>query len=361
MLAMICFFAFVSILLAELNIVVYSAFVNIFNIYNYNFFLSLVLAFFSGGFMVMLLVERYYTSTLVRFFYLLTSIWMGFFVYIFLASVIFIVTSFFFNISNFIGILLLVIAVIISLYGISHGNKIYVKRIDVSIPNIGEQWKGKKAVWMSDLHLGPINGKKFAEKITQISNSLSPDFVFIGGDLYDGSHKPDPYEIAKPLKNLTSRLGVFFVTGNHEEFGNPSIFLSSVQKLGMVILNNSMVNINGLQIVGVDYLSAANKKRFKSILENLKINKNIPSILLKHEPKDLKIAEDAGISLQISGHTHNGQQWPFNYLTKLMYKGYSYGLKKHGSMFVYVSSGVGGWGPPIRVGSDYEIVEITFI
>ena len=96
-------------------------------------------------------------------------------------------------------------------------------------------------------------------------------------------------------------------------------------------------------------------------MNNLKINKDKASILLKHEPKNLKVAEDAGISFQISGHTHKGQQWPFNYLTNLMYKGYGYGLKKHGSMIVYVSSGTGGWGPPLRVGSDYEIVEITFI
>jgi predicted MPP superfamily phosphohydrolase len=214
---------------------------------------------------------------------------------------------------------------------------------------------------MSDLHLGPIKDVKFAEKITELSNSLSPDLVFVGGDLYDGSHHPDPYILANPLKNLSSRLGKFFITGNHEEFGKPDIFLSAVQKLGIKILQNEMVEIKGLQIIGVDFLNASPKKQFQKILEDLKIDRKKPSILLKHEPKNLAVAEKAGISFQISGHTHNGQQWPFNYLTKIMYKGFSYGLKHHGSMPIYISSGAGGWGPPLRVGSNYEIVEIIFI
>ena len=236
-----------------------------------------------------------------------------------------------------------------------------VKKIEILLPNLPKEWHGKTIVWMSDLHLGPINGAKFAEKITQISNSLSPDLVFIGGDLYDGSQKPDPYLIAGPLENLFSRQGVFFITGNHEEFGDPDIFISAVQKLGIKVLNNEMVEINGLQIIGVDYLNASQKKDFKNILADLKIDKDMPSILLKHEPKDLNIAKQAGISFQISGHTHNGQQWPFNYLTKLMYQGFNYGLKHHGSMLVYISSGAGGWGPPLRIGSSYEIVEIMLL
>ncbi|MEI7765168.1 MAG: metallophosphoesterase [bacterium] len=360
-LAMISFFAFVSVLLIELNMIVYSAFVDIFKVNNHRIILDTLLAFFSGGFMIMLLLERYYTNKAIRFFYLLTSIGMGFFVYFFIASILFISVNFFIKIQNTVGILFFIFAIVISIYGIIHGKKIIVKKIQVSIPNIPDVWKGRKAVWMSDLHLGPINGVRFAEKVTKISNSLSPDLVFIGGDLYDGSHKSDPYKIAKPLENLSSRLGVFFITGNHEEFGSPEIFLASAQKLGINILFNRVVNIEGVQIIGVDYLGSAGKKNFKNILNNLKINKDKPSILLKHEPKDLKVAEEAGISFQISGHTHNGQQWPFNYLTNLMYKGYGYGLKKYGSMIVYVSSGTGGWGPPLRVGSDYEIVEITFI
>ncbi len=355
------FFMFVAILLLELNTIVFWAFTNIFNIVDYKLLLSILLAVFSGGFIIMLLVERYFTNMLVRFLYLTTAIWMGIFVYFFISSIIYVTANSFFNIPSIIGILLFLIAIGVSIYGIIHGRKIVVKNIEISLPGLPPEWKGRTIVYMSDLHLGPINGAKFAERITQVSNSLSPDIVFIGGDLYDGSHRPDPYIIAKPLEKLSSKLGTFFVTGNHEEFGDPSIFLLAIQKLGIKVLYDRKVEIDGLQIIGVDYLNASNKKRFKSILENMKIDRNKSSILLKHEPKDLKIAEEAGISLQISGHTHNGQQWPFNYVTKLMYKGFSYGLKHHGSMLVYVSSGIGGWGPPLRVGSDYEIVSIKLV
>ena len=358
-LAVIGFFIFVSIFLIEINYIFYLGLINI--IGHAVPLLGVILLLFSGGFMIMLLIERYYSNSIIRFFYLFTSIWMGMFVYFFIAAVIYIVVNFFIEIPNIIGVLLFLVAIITSIYGIIHGGKIIVRKIQISLPNLGSEWKGKTIVWMSDLHLGPIHGTKFAEKVVRISNSLSPDLVFIGGDLYDGSHKPDPYIIAKPLENITSSLGVFFITGNHEEFGDSSIFLSAVKNLGIKVLNNEMVEINGLQIIGVDYLDTAKKKDFKNILENMKIDIKKPSILLKHEPKNLKISEQIGISFQISGHTHNGQQWPFNYLTNLMYKGFSYGLKHHNNMPVYVSSGVGGWGPPLRVGTDHEIVCITLI
>ena len=361
-LSLVGFFIFVSIFLIEINYIVYSTFISVFHIIGIeDFLLALFLLALSGSFMVMLLVERYFSNSIIRFVYLLTSIWMGMFVYLFLASVVYFTANIFISIPSIVGIFLFLIAVSVSFYGIIHGEKIVIKNIKISLPNLNEQWKGKTIVYMSDLHLGPINGAKFAKKVLNISNSLLPDLVFIGGDLYDGSRRPDPYVIAKPLENLYSKLGKFFVTGNHEEFGDPDIFLKAVERLGIKVLNNEMVEVEGLQIVGVDYLNASKKKDFKSILENIKINREKPTILLKHEPKDLSVAEQAGISFQISGHTHNGQQWPFNYLTKIMYKGFSYGLKHHGSMLVYVSSGAGGWGPPLRVGSDYEIVEITFI
>jgi hypothetical protein len=361
-LAAIGFFIAVAVLLIQIDYIVYLAFTNVFHLFGYQSFLvAILLAVFSGCFMFMLLIERYYANMVIRFLYISTAIWMGIFVYFFISSLAYIAGNLFVYIPNSIGILLFLIAVGVSIYGLIHAKKIVVKSIKVSLPGIEEAWKGKKIVCMSDVHLGPIRGAKFAEKITRISNSLSPDVVFIVGDLFDGAHRPDPLKIAKPFENLSSKSGVFFVTGNHEEFRDPSIFLEAVKKLGINVLSDSMILIDGLQIVGVDYLNSSNKKKFKNVLENIKIDKNKPSILLKHEPKNLDVAEDAGISFQVSGHTHDGQQWPFNYITSLMYKGFGYGLKKHGSMLVYVSSGVGGWGPPLRVGSDYEIVCIELV
>ena len=255
------------------------------------------------------------------------------------------------------------VAFAIGIYGIIHAKKIYIKKIQVSIPNLPQAWKGRTVVWMSDLHLGSIYRTRFAKKVTRISNSLLPDAVFIGGDLFDGTHAPDPYKLAEPLLGLTSRIGVFYITGNHEEFGSPKSFIDVVQKLGITILNDEKKDIDGMQIIGVDYSNSAKREDFKRVLEKMNISRAMPSILLKHEPRDLDIARQAGISLQISGHTHKGQQWPFGYLAQRVYKGYAYGLKQYekSAMQVLVSSGVGGWGPPVRVGSDCEIVHITFV
>ena len=356
------FFAVVALLLLEANVVVYSAIISVFQSTSYErFSLCILLALLSGGFVVMLSVEKFYTNKMINFFYRSTSAWIGIFVYLFISSIVYIILSFFFNIPLFVGALLFLFAILVSIYGIIHGQKIVVKKIQISLPALPSTWKGKTLVWMSDVHLNSTRGVKFAEKIKNITNSLSPDIVFIGGDLFDGSHKPDPYMIAEPLKNLFSRLGVFYITGNHEEFGDPDIFLKAVESLGFKILRDEMIEIEGVQIIGVDYLNNVTKEQFQKTLESLKIDKSKLSILLKHEPKDLDISEKAGISFQISGHTHRGQQWPFNYLTYLVYKGYGYGLKKYHSMLIYVSSGVGGWGPKLRIGSDDEIVQITLL
>ncbi|MEI7810448.1 MAG: metallophosphoesterase [bacterium] len=361
-LAVLGFFAVVAFLLAEANLLVYVALTNIFYFNSFgSYLLCLSLALLSGGFIAMMIVEKYYSNRVIRFFYIITSVWMGMFVYFFIGAVLYLFVNMFIGLPNIIGILFFVLALFVSIYGIIHGRKIFVKNIEVALPKIPDEWKGKKIVMMSDVHLNSIWGAKFSEKIAKISNSLSPDAVFVVGDLYDGTFTPDPLQVAKPLGSIVAPKGKFFVLGNHEQFSDPSIFLKAVSEIGFNVLNDSMVLVDGLQIVGVEYLINSNKNSFQKTLENLKIDKEKTSILLKHEPKDLDVAYDAGISFQVSGHTHDGQQWPFNYMTDIVYKGFGYGLKKYDSMHVYVSSGVGGWGPPIRVGSDYEIVCITLV
>jgi predicted MPP superfamily phosphohydrolase len=124
---------------------------------------------------------------------------------------------------------------------------------------------------------------------------------------------------------------------------------------------DQMALVHGLQLVGVDYAHANDAGRFSKILSALALDKNKPTILLKHEPNNLHIAEEAGVSLQISGHTHYGQQWPFGLLAQLSYQGYAYGLKPFKNMQMLTSSGIGTWGPPMRIGSNAEMVVITFI
>jgi predicted MPP superfamily phosphohydrolase len=115
-----------------------------------------------------------------------------------------------------------------------------------------------------------------------------------------------------------------------------------------------------IQIVGVDYRTTTNSDSYTKVLDSLHIDKNIPSILLKHTPMHIDIAEQAGISLQLSGHSHKAQMFPFSLLTRFIFKGFDYGLKRLNNMQVYTSSGVGTWGPPVRVGTKSEIVRIHF-
>ncbi len=234
-----------------------------------------------------------------------------------------------------------------------------VKNINVALPNLPKEWQGKKAVFISDIHLGAVNASNFAKKIVAKINAINPDIIFIGGDLYDGV-KVNESEIIQPLNDLHPTLGTYFVTGNHEEFRGNKNFIEAIKNAGIRVLQNELVIVNGLQLVGVNDRDSLNVNQFKNILEKLNIDRNKPSILLKHQPSQLSEAAEAGISLQISGHTHKAQVFPLNFFTKMIFKNYDYGFHMWNKMAVYTGSGVGTWGPPLRVGSYSEIVVFTF-
>jgi predicted MPP superfamily phosphohydrolase len=210
--------------------------------------------------------------------------------------------------------------------------------------------------------LGHVSGKPYAQKISKLVSDLKPDMVFIGGDLFDGA-KMDEVDVISPLSKIKPVQGMYFVTGNHDGFYDSSEFknLQVVTNAGIRVLNNEVVNVEGLQIVGVDYRQTTDPVRFAEILRNLNIVPNLPSILLKHVPTYIEVAESAKISLQISGHTHRVQVWPLSYIGTKIFKGFDYGLKNSGNTQIYTSSGTGTWGPPYRVGTNCEIVVIELV
>lgn len=325
------------------------------------FILGSSLGFLSASFIAATILGSMFYNRFTRVYYLLSAIWIGIFAYLFFASVLYGLLTLVLPKSTYVGGLLIVAALATSVYGVIHARKLIVTRNEVSLPNLPPSWRGRTAVWISDIHLGQLHGLSFAQKIVAEIASISPDIIFVGGDLYDGTGAPDIPELTTPLKKLSAPLGTYFITGNHEEYGNRAEFLKAVSSVGMRVLDDEMVIIDGLQLIGVDYQRAAKADDFAQILARLSIDPHKPSLLLKHEPKDLSVAYAAGISFQISGHTHQGQMWPFGYLAELTYKGYSYGLKRYKDMQIYVSSGTGTWGPPMRVGTDSEIVLFTFI
>jgi predicted MPP superfamily phosphohydrolase len=222
-------------------------------------------------------------------------------------------------------------------------------------------WKDKKIVFVSDLHLGNVYRQKFTARVTAKINALNPYAVLIGGDLYDGV-VCDEEKLIAPLHTLHPPGGTYFITGNHEYY-LPDVphALAAIRAAGITVLSDKKIDIGGIDVIGVDYRSAHKKEDFKRVLESIGVDRARPSILLKHEPTNLDVAEATGISLMLSGHTHHGQIFPLMFFTWQIYKGFDYGLKRYGAMQVFTSSGAGAWGPPLRLGTKSEIVEIEFI
>jgi predicted MPP superfamily phosphohydrolase len=186
-----------------------------------------------------------------------------------------------------------------------------------------------------------------------------PDLIFIAGDLFDGT-AIDARRAAEPLNKLTAPHGVYFVAGNHEQFGDDSKYLHAITAAGVRVLNNEKVEADGLQIIGVPFRNATQDGRLASVLHDLGVDRSRASILLTHAPDRPEIAEAAGVSLQLSGHTHVGQFIPWSWMARRMYRQFVYGLSQIGKMQVFTSSGAGTWGPPLRLGSNPEIVVLEF-
>lgn len=317
------------------------------------------------SFIAALFIGAKYYNLFTRVLYSVSASWMGIFFYLFLASAVYglvVLLMRFFGPQlslRWFGIFLLVIALVVGIYGLIHARKIVVKTVDIKLQQLPESWEGRTAVFVSDLHLGQIHGESFSRKVVDKINALNPDIVFIGGDLYDG-FPTDIRGATRPFNDLKPKLGVYFVTGNHEEFRDNKPFIDAVKEVGIRVLDDEMVEIEGVQILGVDYLNARDRERFAEIITKMNLDKNKPSILLKHEPKDVDVTFSGEVSLQLSGHTHRAQAWPLGYLPKKVYKGFDYDLKRLGETQVFTSSGVGTWGPPIRVGTNAEIVLIKF-
>jgi predicted MPP superfamily phosphohydrolase len=229
----------------------------------------------------------------------------------------------------------------------------------VRLANLPEAWRGRKAALISDLHLGHVRNGSFLRRMVAKILSEEPDAIFIAGDLYDGT-AIDAGRAAEPLNKLTAPHGVYFVAGNHEQFGDDSKYLRAVAAAGVRVLHNEKVEVDGLQIVGVPYRNATQQGHLESVLEGVRLDRERASILLIHAPDHPAVAEAAGVSLQLSGHTHLGQFIPWSWMARRMYRQFVYGLSRIGNMQVFTSSGAGTWGPPLRLGSNPEIVMLQF-
>jgi predicted MPP superfamily phosphohydrolase len=244
-------------------------------------------------------------------------------------------------------------------YGVLNASWTRVTRITVRLANLPSAWRGRKAALISDVHLGHVRTRSFLRRMVAKILREKPHAIFIAGDLYDGT-AIDASHAAQPLSDLTAPHGVYFVAGNHEQFRDDSKYLDAVAATGVRILHNHKVEVDGLQIAGVPYRNARHPNAFASALYGLGLDRNRASILLTHAPDHPEIAEAAGIGLQLSGHTHLGQFIPWSWIARRIYRQFVYGLSRIGNMQVFTSSGAGTWGPPLRLGSNPEIVVLQF-
>lgn len=364
---MIIFISIVTAIVFLVHLAVYKMFIVTFAISGGSALVLMrsVFVFLAVSFILSVIFASNFNNLLSRTLYTLSVTWLGFLGYLFLSSVVFSLCTLFAKLIdkpvNIVGMILIAVSIIGGIYGLIHARQIVVSEISVEVPNLPESWKGRRLVLVADMHLGQVNSRAFATKVVEKINSLSPDIVLMPGDLYDGV-KVDEIDIVEPLRALRATFGTYFSTGNHENFGDNSKFLSAVSGTGIKVLNDEMIVVDGLQIIGVDDTTSTNRETFSRVVEGLGIDRGVASILMKHQPNLLEIPHDAGISLQVSGHTHRAQMFPFGYIPKLIYKGFDYGLNTFGtdsSLKVITTSGVGTWGPPMRVGTDSEIMLVT--
>jgi predicted MPP superfamily phosphohydrolase len=327
--------------------------------------IKFALAFLSVSFTIASLLAFRYTNPALRVFYRGAAIWLGLLSFLFLAAAFswtaFGVARLAGWIINFHGTVeaLFGAAIVVGLYGVFNANWTRITRTTVQLANLPEAWRGRTAALISDVHLGHVRNGNFLRRMVAKILKEEPDAIFIAGDLYDGT-AIDARKAAEPLSRLSAPQGVYFVAGNHEQFGDDSKYLHAIHAAGVRVLTNEKVEADGLQIIGVPYLNAVHHSQFASLLHGMGLDRERASILLVHAPDHPEIAEAAGVSLQLSGHTHLGQFIPWSWMARRIYRQFVYGLSRIGNMQVFTSSGAGTWGPPLRLGSNPEIVMLEF-
>ena len=245
-----------------------------------------------------------------------------------------------------IGVMSLIIIMAISIYGMLNARRVLLKKITIKSSKINKNYN---IIFISDVHLG-TNTSKHLSKILSKIKTLEYDFLLIGGDLIDSSSfKLNDLNLFNKIKK-----DIYFVNGNHEYylkgFKNK---IEQLKKFKIKVLKNSSMQINEINLIGIDDLQSIHSKI--KFVEKLN-KKNLFNLVLSHKPDiwdNIKSKND----LMLSGHTHNGQIFPFNFLVKLKFK-FIYGIYEYKKSKLYVSSGVGCWGPKLRIGSSNEIINI---
>lgn len=344
--------------------------------------IALGLLFLFAGFVGSMILSRLSSSLFAKITSLGFGVWFGILLNLFwlilLAWIVIGGARIFGQSLNFkiVGLIVITCAIFYSLFGVWNVFHPNVKNVEIELANLPAEWQGKTIVQLSDVHLGGVLGESFLRKIVSEVNQLRPEIVVITGDLLDGS--ADGFEkYVHVLDELQTKQGVYFVTGNHEGYRGIADSLRILHATKMHILEDEIVDLDGLQLIGISYPQIGEEKNIRKVIEsNPAFDPAKTNILLFHSPTSINggatdhrnlywkpnvnfnDTAELRIDLQLSGHTHAGQLFPFTLLTKWIYSGYEYGLHRVNDFQIYISSGTGVWGPTERTGSRSEIVAI---
>ncbi len=272
-------------------------------------------------------------------------------------------------------------AFLFSAWGVWNAFHPVVKTVEVAMPGLPDKWRGRTIVQISDVHLGVFHTPGYFSGVAKEINGLRPDIIFITGDLFDSISADGLAQFIPPLNELRAQGGIFYVNGNHENYIGMAPVLKALKQTRIIPLRDDVVSIDGVRIIGVDYPeNGVERDVVKNIRSRPEFARGGPAILLYHTPTsivrktgsasehqtstywnpdvDYTAAKELGVNLQLSGHTHKGQIFPFGLLTGRLYKGYDYGLHTDGGFSIYTSCGLGSFGPPMRTGNSPEIVVI---
>jgi predicted MPP superfamily phosphohydrolase len=262
------------------------------------------------------------------------------------------------------GIAIILLSILMVIYGIWNARDHKVYHIDIPVNDLAKE---VRIFHVPDIHLWPFRGKKSFQKIIANIEQLKPDFILLNGDLVDGQEglDQDTLELLQQVK-----YPMYFTSGNHDTYVDLQKVKDLLTQYGVKVLNNEIINTHGIQLIGLDYMNAdddvydahasSRKETIKSVLQNLKINPKIPSVIVHHSPAGIKYMNEAGADLVLSGHTHAGQIFPATLIAKIQFP-YLKGLYKYKDTFVYVSQGVGTFGPPMRIGTEGEATLVRLV
>nr|WP_221381032.1 metallophosphoesterase [Actinoplanes polyasparticus] len=262
---------------------------------------------------------------------------------------------------------ILVVALVLLLWGYTEARRVpRVRRVEVAIPRLGRGLDGLRLVLLTDTHYGPIERSRWSRRVTEVVNTLDADVVAHTGDIADGEVAQRRSQAA-PLGDIRASMARVYVTGNHEYFSGAQRWVEHMASLGWEALHNRHVVVSrggdSLVVAGVDDRTAAGSgvpghhADHEAALAGA--DQSLPVLLLAHQPAQIAGAVAHGIDLQISGHTHGGQMWPFHYLV-LTDQPSLQGLSRHSERTqLYTSRGTGFWGPPFRIFAPSEITLLT--